>query len=187
MAPVAKKAKSSSANATPVPAHLTQYSNWMTSSDSSGNTFPTNTVTMAISATKGGAFYAKEDIKEGTIVFRIPKTLCYGVGLGAPESDSQVALVTSLLKDQSTKQWKTRLQMLIREAANNECTVAFCWPAADLKLLNGTDLERVVAAKLQRLHTEYGEADLEEQGVSFEYYKQLCGVALSHVNPWWDR
>jgi hypothetical protein len=125
--------------------------------------------------------FATEAIPEGAVLFSVPKALCVGVGCGDPEVDDQSPLVSSLLSLRSDPLWADRLAPLFAEAEGGS-SCAFCWDPADLPLLAGTELEAVVAAKLARVKEE-----AERLGVEVGLYTQLCGVAISHQNPWWDR
>jgi hypothetical protein len=175
-----------------LPPHVAMYCQWMLSNDPSQKSFPTALVHLKHSEGKGGGVFASQDIAEGTAVFTVPKTMCYGVGSGGdPEVDSQLSLVQDMISHYTDPKWGKRVQAIFEEARRLSCTAAFCWPQAAIdELLKGTELECVVKAKLASLATEFKVVEgvgPNGQGLNYETFKHLCGYITSHVNPWWNR
>ena len=165
---------------------------WLTKIDPTGETVNPPNVRIGYTALKGTGVFATERISSGDVVFRVPKSVCFGVGEGSAEVDSQVDVVRRLVDEREGEVWRDRLAGLVKEAEEGECRVAFCWSSAQRALLQGTELSRVVTAKLSRMRTEHeaarlGDGTMMKDRVEFEEYRQLCGVVGSHVNPWWER
>ncbi|KAJ8605849.1 hypothetical protein CTAYLR_000525 [Chrysophaeum taylorii] len=101
---------------------------------------------------------ATQTIGENELLFVIPKRAC--ICAEARGGDSQKSLVEKL---------KGPLSAVLRPAA-----CPFAWPKKAVEFLKGTELERVVAAKRERLRKESRDPG----------YAKKCAIALSHANPW---
>ena len=96
---------------------------------------------------------AAKPIREGQELCRIPRAACLGAAADAdvddepPEADTQSTLATLILEEQArgeASEWAPLLRML------SPAPCPTIWPAEARSYLAGTELEPVVARKLQR-------------------------------------
>ena len=127
---------------------------------------------------KGLGVFATKNIKAEEILFRVPRRLCFGVGLGDPEVDSQKSVVKEVNRLTHDRFWSVRLGAL------SSCDAPFLWSLEARGLLKGTDLQAVVEAKVKRTEGEWKAGSTGSESV--EEYKRQCAAVLSHANPWFS-
>ena len=153
-----------------------------------------------------GAWWAKEAVRmeyteatgwgvvalcgsgQGTVLFRVPRSACFGVqdcavGTLSDEEttqDSQARLACLHMAERAkgaASMWAPRLDMFDSDPAANP----FTWPAEQQAWLDGTDLEAVLCVKRARLEQELANAECTLKSAE---YRTACAIVASHVNPW---
>lgn len=170
----------------------------------------------------GWGCVATSFIKEGTILFEIPREACFtsneysrgghGDGSGSSEddeadvdeaitSDTQKKLALKLLREmengerdtRKVSKWKPFLDLLTPHP------LPWTWPKSFReKVLLGTELEKVVEKKVQRIRKEYkkitSSSTVATKGktkkkscvpnITYQQYLRATSLVASHANPW---
>ena len=144
----------------------------------------------------GWGMYATGPIAAGERLFHAPAGACLGATTDgtAPEDseeddedddasihkDSQLRLARALLvarAEGADGKWATKLALYPETVP-----CPWAWPASLHPLLDGTELQTVLASKNQRLSDEFAELALEN--VTREEYAAASAVVASHACPW---
>eukprot|EP00516_Mucochytrium_quahogii_P003619 CAMPEP_0203762282 /NCGR_PEP_ID=MMETSP0098-20131031/15207_1 /ASSEMBLY_ACC=CAM_ASM_000208 /TAXON_ID=96639 /ORGANISM=" , Strain NY0313808BC1" /LENGTH=451 /DNA_ID=CAMNT_0050656637 /DNA_START=195 /DNA_END=1550 /DNA_ORIENTATION=- len=134
----------------------------------------------------GFGVVCRQDIEEGDELFRIPRTACFGACTGedknedAEEVDSQKDIAMALLKEIKLgyeSQWAPFVATLPHYETYSD--LPWLWEDWEDKT-KGTELYEACKSKRERLKQEQKEIDADT-------YRRLCGVVISHLNPFFGR
>ncbi|KAL3781297.1 hypothetical protein HJC23_006521 [Cyclotella cryptica] len=155
----------------------------------------------------GWGCVAKANIKEGTLLFRIPRSACFIATKDGNTSDddsnsdsndsdddssddpttkdTQKDLAMHLLKHKHSSTWAPFLDLLTPQS------LPWTWTDQIRECLKGTELEQVVHSKILRIQAEYAsiqhswDAQAEKRAcISYQEYLDATSIVASHANPW---
>ena len=133
----------------------------------------------------GWGCVATAQIKRGEELVRIPRAACLGAEAAEAdadvqdnEKDSQRRMALVLGRASASDEWAPFVRKLTRASC------PWLWPEAEQqRLFKGTELGPVLAMKRKALAEEHA-ALPPDTAYSLEEYVELCGLAASHLNPW---
>lgn len=173
-----------------------RYQEWLQSKQvhSSDLVSTTNDTNLVVA---GWGCVAKSDIKEGTVLFSIPRAACFGAQLSSyscsvdddpTTRDDQMDMAISILrcqkqdndgsnniKAEQQEDWSPFLNIL----THPPCGLPWTWPSQFRQtLLRGTELELVVENKVERIRIEYEQVAKQQQDLSitFQEYINACAI-----------
>ena len=136
----------------------------------------------------GYGLVATRTLRRGEVLCAVPRRAAFGGGAAAAkdEGDTQRCLATRLLREKLARGAASRWAPFLATLTFAPCP--WTWSADDVRELDGTELEPVVALKLQRLESE-ARAARDDLGVDVSdgEYGAACAVVASHANPWFGR